>query len=182
MPRLRLPGSAFGLNGYGGRQCRFRCAWLCLFSFPGGRPGSSSDRGRHVARRRRGCLKDGLAEAAATAAGGGGGSGGSGSGDSVSVKSAGCPSAPHRGQCPWTLPLLRRLWGPVRRQRPPLRGDTKVFPGAQISRPLCFPCPTCVVLSSRTSAPQLCNLTLNHTGVPCRLVPAPSSFIFCTFS
>lgn len=80
MPRLRLPRSAFGLNDHGGRQCCFPCVWLCLFSFPGGRPSSSSGRGRHVVRQRRGCLKDGLAEAAAAAAGGcGGGSWGSGS-------------------------------------------------------------------------------------------------------
>lgn len=65
-------------NGHGGRYCRSRCARLCQYSFTGGRLGSSSGRGRHVVRRRRGCLKDGLAEAAAAAAGGGG-SDGSGS-------------------------------------------------------------------------------------------------------
>lgn len=46
--------------------------------FPGSQRAFSCGFGRHVVRRRRGCLKDGLAEAAATAASGGG-RGGSGS-------------------------------------------------------------------------------------------------------
>lgn len=183
MPRLRLPRSAFGLNGHGGRYCRAPCARLCPYSFPGGRHGSSSGRGRHVVRRRRGCLKDGLAEAPAAAAGGSG-SWGSGS---LEPSPLGVRLVPRRGQCPWILPVLRRGWGPVRRQRLLLRGDTKVVPQCSNFRTtFAFSSPTWAVLSPFSSAPrppsQSRPKSLTHTGVPTltnQLLPTPPPLVFC---
>lgn len=178
---LRLPRSAFGLNGHSRRRRRPPCAWFCPYSFPGDRPGSGSGCGRHVVRRRRGCLKDGLAEAGASAAGGGGG--GSGSGGSGSVEP--CPLSvrpvPLPDQCPRTLPLLRAVGERLEDSARPTEGTRRGLSTAQIPDHLAFPSPTWAVLSPESSAPptprplQLCSQprlkSFTHTGVPLFLQP-----------
>lgn len=117
--RLRLPRSAFGLNGHSRRRCRSPCAWFCPYSFPGDRLGSGSGCGRHVVRRRRGCLKDGLAEAA-SAAGGGGGGGSSGRLRFCRALPAECPPcSAARPIAPGPCSAPRRL-GTVERSARPL--------------------------------------------------------------
>lgn len=168
MRRLRLPRSAFGLNGHSRRLCRSPCAWFCPYSFPGDRLGSGSGCGRHVVRRRRGCLKDGLAEAAASAAGGGGGGGGSGSVEP-------CPLSvrpvPRPDQCPQTLPLLRAVGERLDDSPRPSEETRRGFSSAQIPDHLAFPSPTWAVLSPESSTPPPPNfapnlaLNLSHTRV-----------------
>uniref|UniRef100_A0A4W2EP71 Uncharacterized protein n=1 Tax=Bos indicus x Bos taurus TaxID=30522 RepID=A0A4W2EP71_BOBOX len=177
--RLRLPRSAFGLNGHSRRRCRSPCAWFCPYSFPGDRPGSSSGCGRHVVRRRRGCLKDGLAEAAASAAGGGGGGGSGGSG-SVEPCRLSIRPVPRPDQCPRTLPLLRAVGERLDDSARPSEETRRGFSSAQIPDHLAFPSDLGSAVPRILNNPppahlQLCSQprlkSFTHTGVPLSLQP-----------
>lgn len=94
-------------------RCGSRSVRPGPLGFPGSRRALSCGFGRHVVRRRRGCLKDGLAEAAATAAGGGvlGGSG------SVELTLLSVRPGPRPGGYSSVLRALPCRLGSVRRQR-----------------------------------------------------------------
>lgn len=99
----------------------------------------------------------------------------------VRAQPAVCPPGTAAKPVSLDLPVLRRRWGPVGRQRPPLWGYTEVVPGAQIPNHLTFPSRPGQCCAQNPQLPGFPpNLALNLTrGVPRPPVPARPP-IFCT--